>query len=516
MADARPMLTMQGITQQFPGTLALDRAELEVERGTIHGLLGENGAGKSTLLKILAGDYRPTEGTIEIDGDAVEIDSPRRARELGIGIVYQELSLLPNLSVAQNILLGHEPTRRTVIDERALADVTAAALARIGVHTIDPRRRIGELAIAERQLVEIARVLTIEQPRILVFDEPTAALNHHDVERLFAIMGGLRADGVTVVFVSHRYREVLEICDASTVLRNGRTVGRVGRGEATLERLVELTLGQKAETAFSRDWRTDGSGEVALHVSGLSVGSRVHDVDLTVRRGEIVGLCGLLGMGQNDVARAVVGDTPDASGRVELLGRAATPRSPREAVRHGAGLLSDNRQDEGIFPDMSVRANIGIASLGRLTFAPWLRVVSRRKERSAVQAVAGETGIQPGVLRRPERTLSGGNQQKSLFARWLLRDADVLVCHEPTRGVDVGSKLEIYRRLEALARGGAGVLVVSSDLPEILGLADRIVVLYRGRVAAELDGPAATEQQLLLAMQGGAEGERTGLIEAAV
>lgn len=512
--DPKPVLRMRGITKRFPGTLALDRVDLDLAGQTIHGLLGENGAGKSTLLKILAGDYRPTSGEIEIGGEAVEIASPRDARALGVGIVYQELSLLPNLTVAENISLGDEPTRSLRIDEDALAAVAERTLGRMGVRTIDARRRVAELSLAERQLVEIARVLTIERPKILVFDEPTAALNHHDVERLFGIMTSLRSEGVAVIFVSHRYREVLEVCDACSVLRNGRVVGRVTRHEATLERLVELTLGQRAEVMFTREWRSDGSGETVLRTAGLSVGARARDVDLLVRRGEIVGLCGLLGMGQNEVARAIVGDAREVSGSVWLLGQEGVARSPREAVGLGAALIPENRQEEGVFPDMSVRANITISSLARTLLSPALRVVSGRRERRLVSGVAERTGISARVLRRPERTLSGGNQQKSLLARWLLRASDLLVCIEPTRGVDVGAKLEIYRQLESLARQGAAVLVVSTDLPEVLGLCDRIVVLYKGRVEAELDARTTTEQQLLLAMQGGIEGERTGLLEA--
>ena len=505
---------MRGITKRFPGTLALDRVDLEVAGGEIHGLLGENGAGKSTLLKILAGDYRASEGTIEVGGEVVDIASPRAAREHGIGIVYQELSLLPNLTVAENISLAAEPSRLGRIESRRVSARAREALEAIGV-SVDPARKVSELSLAERQLVEIARVLTIRRPRVIVFDEPTAALNHHDVLRLFAIMARLRDEGVAVIFVSHRYREVLEICDASTVLRNGHLVGRVERGEASLERLVELTLGQRSETAFARSWRSEPR-EVVLSARGLSVGSRIRDVDLHVRRGEIVSLCGLLGMGQTEIARALVGDGRDVEGTVAIGDAVGIPRSPRQGVRAGAGLIPEDRQAEGLFPDMSVRANVSIASLGRIVVSPLLRLISWRRERRLVREVGDRTGIGSRVLGRAVRTLSGGNQQKSLLARWLLRRCDLLVCIEPTRGVDVGAKIEIYRRLEDLARSGAGVVIVSSDLPEVLGLSDRVLVVYRGTIAAELDPRASSEQELLLAMQGGLDGERTGLLEREV
>jgi ABC-type sugar transport system ATPase subunit len=509
-----PVLRMRGITKRFPGTVALDGVDLDVAAGTIHGLLGENGAGKSTLLKILAGDYSATDGEIEIAGERVVIDSPRAAREHGIGIVYQELSLLPNLTVAQNISLGFEPSRLGTIDNDGIDAVAVEALESIGVAAVAPGRLVAELSLAERQLVEIARVLTIQRPRVIVFDEPTTALNHHDVLRLFTIMSRLRDDGVAVIFVSHRYREVLEICDVSTVLRNGRVVGRVERGEASLERLVELTLGQKGDAAFARTWRPSPDADVVASVRDLSIGSRIRGIDFDLRRGEIVSLCGLLGMGQADVARALIGDGRDIAGSLRLGGHDGIPRSPRQAVRFGAGLIPEDRQAEGLFPDMSVRANISIASLRRIVVAPFVRLLSWTRERRLVREVGDRTGIAPRALPRRVRTLSGGNQQKSLLARWLLRRCDLLICIEPTRGVDVGAKLEIYRRLEDLARSGAAILAVSTDLPEVLGISDRVLVLYRGQIAAELDPQTASEQDLLLAMQGGSAGERTGLLEA--
>jgi ABC-type sugar transport system ATPase subunit len=510
-----PVLRMRHITRRFPGTLALDGVDLEVEAGTIHGLLGENGAGKSTLLRILAGDHPPSSGVLELEGDVVEIASPVEAHDLGIGIVYQELSLLPNLSVADNISLGDEPTRGLAIDERAVRAAADHALGRIGMAHIDPDRLVASLSLAERQLVEIAKVLTLRKPRILIFDEPTAALNHHDVERLFGILRGLRDQGIAIIFVSHRYREVLEICDVATVLRNGRVVGTVQRGEATLARLVELTLGQQSELALRRERRGPHDGAPALVVRELSVGAWVDRVSLKVGRGEIVSVCGLLGSGHTELARAICGDGAEVSGDVRILDASARPTSPREAVRHGAGLIPEDRKVEALFPDLSVARNISIASLGRLLVGRFVRFIRPGRERSEVEVGARRTGIAQTVLSRPVMTLSGGNQQKSVLARWLMRGCDLLVCIEPTRGVDVGAKLEIHRQLERLAQDGAGVLVVSTDLTEVLSLSDRVLVMYRGRLGAELDPRVATEQDLLLAMQGGAAGERTGFLEEA-
>jgi ribose transport system ATP-binding protein len=497
-----PLLRITGMTKRFPGTLALDGVDLVVERGTIHGLVGENGAGKSTLLKVLAGDYRPTSGRIEIDGEEVDVSTPRRAHELGIGIVYQELSLLTNLSVAHNISLGVEPTNALAIDEGALAQAAARVLGRMGVTTIDPAQKVGKIPLSERQLVEIAKVLTLRQPRILIFDEPTAALGQADVDRLFRIVQGLRDEGVAIIFVSHRYREVLRICDRATVLRNGRVVAELPCADTSVEQLVELTLGQKVAAAFHREWRSEAPGEPVLELTGLHVGSRVRGVDLTVRRGEIVSLCGLLGSGQNQLARAVVGDAPDVSGSLRIKGVEVVPRSPRDALRRGVALITENRQEEGLFPDMSVRSNISISSLQRIVVGRVLRLIDGRRERRLAAQVAATTGIAPRVLSRRVRVLSGGNQQKSLLARWLMRRADVLVLIEPTRGVDVGAKLEIYRELEELSRRGAAVLVVSTDILETMAIADRVAVFFQGRVTGIFDPRTITEQDLLLAMQG--------------
>jgi ABC-type sugar transport system ATPase subunit len=514
MTDVPPALRMRGITKSFAGTLALDGVDFEVEAGTVHGLVGENGAGKSTLLKILAGDVRAGAGTVEIDGERVVIEDPHSAREHGIGVVYQELSLLPNLTVAQNISLGVEPSRRLHLDAAAMDETARAALDQLGVSSIDPRRLVSHLSLPERQLVEIARVLTLRRPRVLVFDEPTAALAFADVERLFATMARLREGGAGIVFVSHRYREVLDICDACTVLRNGRRVGGLTRAEASIERLVELTLGRSAESVSRRAASAaatpgDPPQPPLLEVDGLSIGALVREVSFSVRGGEIVSLCGLLGMGQTAIARAVIGDGERVSGSVRIGEHAGRPRSAHEAVRLGIGLIPENRQDEGLFPDMAVRANVSISSLQSVLVSPAVRLVSRRRERGATRAAGAKAGIDPAVLGRPVRTLSGGNQQKSLLARWLLRGCRLLVCIEPTRGVDVGAKAEIYRQLDQLARGGAAILVVSTDLPEVLTISDRVLVVYRGRITAELPAAELDEATLLIAMQGGGTGARS-------
>lgn len=502
---AAPVLELVRISKHFAGTDALVDVTLRVDRPMIYGIVGQNGAGKSTLLKILAGDYQPSSGEIHLDGQKLEISSQRRALALGIGIVYQEFSLLPNLSVAHNIVLGQEPMSGVRIDERRLLADAAEALSRAHARSVPLTRRVADLTLSERQLVEIAKVLTLRRPRVLIFDEPTAALGQVDVEELFDVMVRLRDQGVTILFVSHRYREVLAICERVSVMRNGRFVASVGCGETSLEHLVELTVGQRTETTFKRQSRAPVVGDVVLAAENLHVGARVNGVDLQVRRGEIVGLCGLLGSGQNELARALAGDAADVKGKLILKGQEVRLRSPRQALRLGVAIMSESRQDEGLFPDLRVTANISIASLWRVLWSRALPLLSRRKEKALSGQAAAAVHLAPGSLDRLVSLLSGGNQQKALLARWMMRRCEVLVMIEPTRGVDVGARLEIYRQIENLASQGTGVVVVSTDVPEVMGLADRVLTLYQGRITAELDPGQVTEREVQLAMQGGAD-----------
>ena len=497
-----PVLELHRISKHFSGTDALVDVTLKIERPMIYGIVGQNGAGKSTLLKILAGDYQASSGEIRLAGAKVEISNQRRALALGIGIVYQEFSLLRNLSVAHNIVLGQEPVNGMRIDERQLLADATVALTRVHARAIPLAQKVGDLTLSERQLVEIAKVLTLRQPRVLIFDEPTAALGHADVENLFEVMGRLRDEGVTILFVSHRYREVLSICEQVTVLRNGRVVAAMSCKETSLEQLVELTVGQKTETMFKRQSRGAGVGEVVLEAKALQVGARVRGVDMNVRRGEIVGLCGLLGSGQNELARALGGDAADVSGKIIFKGQEVLLGSPRQALRLGIAIISESRQDEGLFPDLRVAANISIASLSRVLWSMVVRVLSRRKEKRLTREAAAAVELSAAALERLVSLLSGGNQQKAMLARWMMRRCDVLVMIEPTRGVDVGARLEIYRQIEDLAAGGAAVVVVSTDVPEVMSLADRVLTLYQGRISGELDPQDVTERDVQLAMQG--------------
>jgi ABC-type sugar transport system ATPase subunit len=491
---------MRGVTKRFPGVVALDRVDFSVRRGEIHSLVGQNGAGKSTLMNILSGVYPADEGQIIIDGSPVTIGHPREALRLGIGTVYQELSLLPNLSVADNVFLGREAGRGFVVDERAIVADARAVLERLGVAQIDVNARAGDLPLAQQQLVEIAKVLS-HDPRILVLDEPTAPLVHEDTRRLFAILHGLKERGLAIVFISHRFREIVEHCDRGTILRNGQRVQTLDLAGVTEERLAESMIGQQLESFYRHDGpRTAETAEPLLDVEGLSVGAKVVNVDFSLRRGEIVGVTGLLGAGQNELARALFGVAGEVTGTIRRSGRAIRIDSPADAIRHGICLLTENRKLEGLFLDLSVEENMTLPSLRSMRRGPF---VDHRRERRAAHGFIDKLNIVVRSAAARVRTLSGGNQQKVILARWLMRDLDVLILIEPTRGIDVGAKAEIYQDLTALAREGKGIIVVSTELPEILGLSDRILVMNDGRLSRVIGRDEADEELLLAAIQGG-------------
>lgn len=494
-ADAPLALEVRGLTRRFPGVLALDDVSLSVRAGETHALVGQNGAGKSTLINILSGMYTADAGAIAIDGRAVQIAGTRHALDLGIATVYQELSLLLNLTVAQNLSLGREPRRRGLLDVGAMRRHSVAVLRRLGLD-IDPDARVSNLPLAERQMVEIAKALSTD-PKILILDEPTAPLGPRETEQLFAAVRKLKAQGVAILYVSHRFAEVLDLCDHATVLRNGRCVATTALAGWSEARLTETMIGgQSQRYEASARW----PGDIAVGTSGLRWSNRVRDVGFTVRKGEIVALTGLLGGGQNEIARLIGGDLRADAGTIDVGGGQRVFNAPDEATRAGICLLTEDRKHEGILPNLTVRENIAVASLGERAGAGGL--VRRAEEVSAVKRAADTFGVVAASSEVAIRTLSGGNQQKALLARWHLADAAVFVLIEPTRGVDVGARAEIYRRLDALAKAGKAVIVVSSDLAEVLALADRILIVRDGTVAAETTPARVDEEGLNLLVQG--------------
>ncbi|MFE9834318.1 sugar ABC transporter ATP-binding protein [Streptomyces sp. NPDC005551] len=502
MAPEPPLLTMSGITKSFPGVRALDGVDLEVQAGEVHCLLGQNGAGKSTLIKILAGAHQPDGGTIGWRGERVVLRSPIAAMRLGIATIYQELDLVEGLSVAENVHLGHEPTAAGfVVRGKAARDSTTALLRRLGHPEIDPARLVGDLSAAQQQIVSMARALS-HDVRLIVMDEPSAALDPDEVDNLFRIVGDLTADGVAVVHISHRLEEIRRVGDRVTVLKDGRAVavGLPAKSTPTRE-VVALMTGRDVEYVFPDRPARQPSGDPVLTVQGLARDGEFAPLDLELRPGEIVGLAGLVGSGRTEILETVYGARKPSAGRVLVDGRPLRPGSVRAAVRAGLGLAPEERKAQALLMLESVTRNVSVSSMSRFSRGGW---VDRRAELGAARAATRELSLRPDNPSVPVRTLSGGNQQKAVLARWLLHGCRVLLLDEPTRGVDVGARAELYAVVRRLADEGLAVLLVSSEVPEVLGLADRVLVLREGRVVHTAPARELDEHRVLdLVMEGG-------------
>ena len=489
-------LTIRGIRKSFPGVLALDDADFELRTGEVHVLLGENGAGKSTLMKILSGAYRKDAGKIELAGSPVEIEGPKHAQELGISIIYQEFNLIPQLSAAENIFLGREPEIYPgLIDQKKLFRDAETLLRGLGV-TIDPARSVRFLNVADQQIVEIAKALSLEA-KILIMDEPTSGLTRGEIDQLFRTIRRLKENGVSIIYISHRMEELFEIGERVTVLRDGRTIATHKIREVSTPQLVRLMANREWKEHFPK--RKAPLGEEVLRVEGLSRRGHLRDIRFSVRRGEVVGLAGLLGSGRTELARAIFGaDRPD-SGHVVIKGRPARIRSPKDAIRIGVGYLSEDRKRHGLVLVLSVRDNINLPSTDRLSR---LGVLKTGAEESLADRFIRELRIKTPGNRQRVMYLSGGNQQKVVLAKWLACQSDLLIFDEPTRGIDVAAKVEIYELMNRLTKKGVAILMISSDLPEILGMSDRILVMHRGRLNGEWRAEEATEERILSAALG--------------
>jgi ribose transport system ATP-binding protein len=486
------MLVMRGIVKQFPGVRALDGVDLEVQAGEVHCLLGQNGAGKSTLIKVLAGVHQPDEGTIEFNGQPVIPSSPNHAIRLGIATIYQELDLVDGLSVTDNIFLGHEHAKLGFVSRAAGNRAARKVLERLGHPEIRPTAEVGRLSPAAKQIVSMARALSYDA-RLIIMDEPSAALAHDEVDNLFRIIRELTGHGVAVVYISHRLEEIREIGDRVTVLKDGRTVavGLPARETPTSE-IVSLMTGRNVEYVFPPRPERPPEGEEVLRVENLTSPGAFRDVSFTVRAGEIVGLAGLVGSGRSEILQAVYGARP-ATGAVWLSGRKVR-HSVVGNVRRGMGLAPEERKAQALLLDQSVTANITLGSLTGFSKLGWL---DRTRERAEAERLAKALDIRPPDPERPIKTLSGGNQQKAVLARWLLGSRKLLLLDEPTRGVDVGARAELYAVIRELADRGIGVLLVSSEVPEVLGLADRVLVLREGVVIHEGDARELDEHLVL-------------------
>lgn len=487
-------LDMRAVVKDFGGVRALNHANFAVRRGSVHGLIGQNGAGKSTLIKLLAGIHAPDAGTITIDGQARTQLTPHRAEQLGIHFIHQDRLLVPTFTVAESLFLGAEPRRfgLPLLNRARMRRRATEVLRDTFDLALSPDALVGELSAAQQQIVQIIRAL-LNRPRILVFDEPTATLVRREVDTLFGIIARLRDQGLTIVYISHYLHEIREICDRVTVLRNGADVGTVDPGGTPMKDLVSMMVARDIHDMFPRTRRI--MGLPVLSVTDLGRTGVFQDISLTVRRGEIVGLTGLVGSGAKELLRCLFGlERPDM-GQIEVSGDGLRLRSPADAVAAGLALVPEDRRGHGVALSMSVRENATLASLNR--FGKGL-LVGRAAERVEVDRLIGDLAIKTDGRDAAVRTLSGGNQQKVVLAKWLSRQSNLYLLDEPTVGVDVGAKVEIYRLIDRLAGDGAGILVLSTDLLELVGLCDRILVMYRGRIAHEVPAADTDSDDLLL------------------
>ncbi|MDX8490848.1 sugar ABC transporter ATP-binding protein [Mesorhizobium sp. VK22B] len=492
-----PALELRGIGKRFPGVVALDNVDFTLEPGKIHALMGENGAGKSTLIKIMAGVYGKDAGTIRMRGREVDIRSPRDSLKEGIKVVFQEIALIPEFTVAENIFLEGYPTGKAgSIDWKKIRTDSAALFNRIGFK-VDPAARTGSLPVSQQQMVEIARALAHEA-RVVVMDEPTSSLTPNEVSLLFTVIRRLAALGIAVVYVSHKLDEVFEIADTVTVLRDGRHISTKPIGEHSNDTLIQDMIGRRIDNLFPRKRGAPGS-KVALSVENLSTTKKLIDVSFEARAGEVLGFFGLMGAGRTELAKAIVGYDPISSGTITVDGQRLAPHDTRAAVRLGIGLLTEDRKSEGLMGELPVYQNASLASLG--AFAR-LGFVDKAKEHKAVQDYVDRFRIKTPSLFQQVKNLSGGNQQKVLISRWLMRGLKVIVVDEPTRGIDVGAKSEIFALIDRLAGEGLAVVMMTSEMPELLGLADSIAVMCEGRLTAIMSREDATQEKILNAAIG--------------
>jgi len=491
MSSSSLILRAEAVDKSFPGVHALDHLDFDLYEGEVHILLGENGAGKSTFMKILSGSLPKDSGRIFLHGQEVDIESPMHARELGIGMVYQELSVISGLSVAENIFLGRLPKRKPfgTIDWSEATSRAKRILDDLGVD-IDPRERVGNLSMGEQQLTEIAKTLSMNA-QILLLDEPSSALSDEDRERLFNIMRGLQEKGVAIIYVSHRLVEVPQIGQRVTVLRDGKKIGTVPVEQADEATLIRMMVGRELREKFPKDEIT--RGKEILRIQGLTVKGVLNNLNLSLHEGEILGIFGVLGAGRTDFARALFGVDPIDSGEIFLDGRKVEISSPSEAIDRGLGYLTEDRKD-GLVPRLAIPANITLASLKKMTRLGFLK---HDEERASAEKYVKELDIHTPKLSQRVEFLSGGNQQKVALAKWLCSRAKILIFDEPTRGIDVGAKVDVFRLMNDLAKQGVGIIMLSSELPEVLAMADHILVMAGGSFVAEYAGGQASQEDLL-------------------
>lgn len=490
-----PFIQFQSITKRFAGVTALDGVSLSIERGECHGLMGENGAGKSTLGKVLAGIHRPDEGRILLDGVAHQFHSTADALRAGVGMVHQELAFCPDLTVAENLVLGQYPRKMGFfLDRRKMTRRANALLERIGVQ-IDVDRPMRSLSTAQEQLVQIAAAIGTNA-KIIVFDEPTSSLSEPEAQNLFKLIEDLRASGVTTIYVSHRMPELFRLCDKISVLRDGRYVGTLDRAAANQDAIVRMMIGRSVQDYFPLHL-SSAVGKPLLEVNQLSSPGLFKDISFNIRAGEIVGFAGLVGAGRSEVAKAIFGLDKNARGAATMEGSPIRLGSIRDAMSKRIGLLPEDRRKQGLVLMMSCRSNLSLAMLDKLR---WMGMLSKSRERRLTEEYFAKLRVRAASIETPVATLSGGNQQKIAIAKWLARQAKVLIVDEPTRGVDVGAKAAIHQLIDELAREGVGIMLISSELPELINLSTRVIVMRQGQIVGEVPRAQATQQRILCLM----------------
>ncbi|KQV65318.1 sugar ABC transporter ATP-binding protein [Rhizobium sp. Root1220] len=495
MILSEPLFRMEGISKRYGGVIALKQADIAIRASAIHAVLGENGAGKSTLIKIMAGVTAPDEGRMLLDGRDVAFSSPAAANAAGIVSVFQELSLIPDLSVADNIVISNPPRRFCMIDRRAQRQIAEEALARAGASDIHPSSLVKDLPLSRRQMVEIAKALA-RKPRLMILDEATSALTKSDVERVFSVLKRLRAEGLALVYISHRMHEIAELADDCTVFRNGRSIESYPAGSKTDQQVVELMIGREYKSVFPAKPGPDGSKAPVLSCRDLSWGGRLSDITFDARPGEIVGVGGLDGQGQRELLLALFGVLRDVKGDVRIDGRSVRLSSPKEA-KSGAtsiALIPEDRKTEGLMLPMTVRENLSIAALGSVSRNG---IIDRGAEAARIDELLKLLAIKAATIDMPVSSLSGGNQQKVVIAKWLMNRPRIILLNDPTRGIDVGTKQEIYQLLRQLADDGAAIIFYSTDYDELIGCCDRVLVMYDGTIIRTLEGEDINERELI-------------------
>jgi ribose transport system ATP-binding protein len=488
------LIQMEDIDKQFPGVQALKDCRFELRRGEVHALVGENGAGKSTLMKVLTGVYQKDTGSILYEGAQVEIPNAKTAQKLGISIIHQELNLAPDLTVAQNIFIGREPRRglRLFLDEQELKRKVERLFERLNMD-LDPNESVANLTVAKQQMVEIAKALSYDA-KVLIMDEPTAALSDSEIDDLFIIINQLRSSGVGIVYISHRMDELKRITDRITVMRDGRYIDTVPTADVTNEQIIAMMVGREIYDSTKQN-RIEGTSETVLEVKGLSRKGALRDISFELRKGEIIGFAGLIGAGRTEVARAIFGADPIDAGEITVRGRKVVLKQPYDAVQAGIGYLSEDRKRYGCIVEMDVKTNVAVASLRQ--YANPIGWVNRARIAKAADQIVDMLKVKTPHIDQEVKFLSGGNQQKVVIGKWLTRDCDILIFDEPTRGIDVGAKSEIYKLLNDLAAKGKSIIMISSELPEILRMSHRIIVMCEGRITGELDREEATQEKIM-------------------